>query len=191
MDPRRLFYKTATIIALLAAGLVGKKCYDASVVRKAELQKQIQVDSAFIRDQNKVIGELNGRVAQADAAADSARALAAQAKVVTRKVRADYDSLRADLDTTNVDDLNAALDSADAVIAAQDDQIAEQESAIDALVRARAVAADREKAKDEKIAALDRLNRDITKSLPTQGSSLLVHLRDAAIGGAVVWVATR
>lgn len=191
MDPRRLFYKTIAALALVGGFLFAKSCYDAGVIHNAEFRAKVQSDSVFIRALNKNIDTLNGRLIEADAQADSLRANAAKAKVVTQKVRQAYDSLRADLDTTSVDDLNVALDSADAVIEAQDAQIADLESAVDAMVKARAIAAEREQAKDEKIAALDRLNKNIANSLPQKGTSLLVHLRDAAIGGAVVWVATR
>jgi chromosome segregation ATPase len=179
-----LFYKIGFAAALLSAGLVAKHDYDGRIAAAAVLKERVKVDSVFIKALNHNIAGLNERLIAADFEADSLRALASKAKVATQKVRADYDSLRADLDTTDIADLNAALDSADAVIDAQDEQIADLESAVDAMVKARALAAEREATKDEKIAALDRLNQNISKAVtpPTH------HLRDGAIGGAIVAV---
>lgn len=104
LDPRRLLYKTATIVALLIAGIVGKKCYDDSVVEKAALAAKL----VHLREQADSL----------DIALAMSNLRVKHDTVVLNRAVTSYVTLR---DTINIRDtvqVKVALERCDSVVAA-------------------------------------------------------------------------
>jgi hypothetical protein len=182
--PIGLSYKLAAVVALLVAGAVFKHNYDQKIADNALLKEHIKADSVALATAEVKIADANAVAEAATARADSLFKRAVVDSTRAHITRVAYDSIRANFDTTSVVQLNDALRAADATIADQDVEIdGLWESVYAEQAKTRAVLA-REAEKDEKIAALERLNKNIAKAV-TQPTH---HLRDGAIGGAIVAV---
>jgi hypothetical protein len=188
-----LFYKIGFAVALLSAGLVAKHDYDGRVAAAAVLAERIKADSVVLADLNETIAARNDAVVHFVGIAQKAEAKARVDSAATSKAKASVDSLRAHLDTTSIEQLKTyarELEDANDKLWSENNDLRIWHSQRDSVDQARDA---REAAKDEKIAALDRLNKNIATAVaPTH------HLRDGAIGGAIVtvggvilWASTR
>lgn len=189
-----LFYKIGFAVALLSAGLVAKHDYDGRIAAAAVLKERIEADSAALDIIEAAIAEANSLALAAQARADSLRKVAVRDSTARKQANDSLAVMRARLVVTDTAAVNALLDDYARANAHNNAEIQRLWAVIDARDSADVARDAREAAKDEKIAALDRLNKNIAKAVtpPTH------HLRDGAIGGAIVavggailWATTR
>lgn len=124
--------------------------------------------------------EVTARLKSADQELEHTHQLVVATDAPLRRDSLAYEFGRRHLDTTNVDSLKAQVRRADSVIVDQRSKIraleADTASKAHVIISLRAVVA----AKDEKYAALDRLNAGIAAQIPTTGQKV-VH--DAKVVG--------
>lgn len=189
-----LFYKIGFAVALLSAGLIAKHDYDGRIAAAAVLKERIAADSAALDIIEATIAEVGKVALVAQARADSLRKLAVRDSTARKQANDSLAVMRARLVITDTAAVNALLDDYARANAHNNAEIQRLWAVIDARDSADVARDAREAAKDEKIAALERLNKNIAKAVapPTH------HLRDGAIGGAIVagggailWATTR